>query len=208
MALLMFSALFASWLGINGPIDISVIKEWQTLIGFTGTLAVGVVAWVNVSRQLQQQRVSTRLTLLSREEDRIEKELPGLKDAEILCHFIRSGCINAIETEPFFARVKEALQAIGFKSVHTSVDIAILPPATDSKTRRDLQSRVQVIQLRCEISRRVEGEARAAEKEKLRKEIEEVATFRNSLSNRQTSLQGRLPKIRSEIETTLLNYSP
>jgi hypothetical protein len=78
MALFMTSVLFATWLGLLGPISISAIKEWQTLIGFAGTLTVGAIAWVNVSRQLQQQKIGTRLSLLSREEDRIEKELPGL----------------------------------------------------------------------------------------------------------------------------------
>jgi hypothetical protein len=142
MALFMTSVLFATWLGLLGPINISAIKEWQTLIGFAGTLTVGAIAWANVSRQLQQQKIGTRLLLLTREEDRIEKELPGLKDAEILAHLIAAACKNNIENESFISKIKEALANIGFKNILSSVDIATLLPMTAPRTRRHLNSRV------------------------------------------------------------------
>src|ERR1700675_1186230 len=83
------------WLDLRGPVNVEVIKEWQTLIGFCGTLAVGCVAWINVTRQIRQQRVGTRLTLLSREEDRIEDFLPGLKNAARFCESL-SQRLNAV----------------------------------------------------------------------------------------------------------------
>jgi arginine exporter protein ArgO len=41
------------------------VKEWQTLIGFGGTLFVGWIAWENVNRQLKVQRAANRMTFLS-----------------------------------------------------------------------------------------------------------------------------------------------
>jgi hypothetical protein len=205
MALFMTSALVAAWLGLQGPINISAIKEWQTLIGFAGTLTVGAIAWLNVSRQLQQQKIGTRLLLLSREEDRIEKDLPGLKDAEILAYFIYAACKNNIEDESFVSKINEALAQIGFKNIHSSVDIAALLPMTDPGTRRRLNSLVLTIQLRCEIAHRVEKQERDEAKQKLKNEVAKIEDLRESLVRRQTSLNERLPKIRNEIERILLS---
>jgi hypothetical protein len=36
--------MIVTWLGLWGPVDLNSIKDWQTLIGFGGTLAVGAVA--------------------------------------------------------------------------------------------------------------------------------------------------------------------
>ena len=61
------------------------VKEWQTLIGFGGTLFVGWIAWENVNRQLKVQRAANRMTVLIREEDRIDRELPNLRIIERMC---------------------------------------------------------------------------------------------------------------------------
>jgi hypothetical protein len=68
ISFLLVSVLLATWLGISGPLiaDASKqpyqwFKDFQPLIGaaFAG---IGLyIAWRNVSRQLDQQRVSTRL---------------------------------------------------------------------------------------------------------------------------------------------------
>ena len=42
--------------------------------------------WQNVNRQLKVQRAANRMTVLIREEDRIDRELPGLRAAERMCH--------------------------------------------------------------------------------------------------------------------------
>jgi hypothetical protein len=83
MSALMLSSVLSAWLGIAGPVNLSVIKEWQTSIGFLVALFVGWIAWVNVNRTLKQQRASTRITLVGREEDRIERELPNMRDLEL-----------------------------------------------------------------------------------------------------------------------------
>src|SRR5262249_26381224 len=79
ISLLMFTAVFALWL-FALPIHLDEfqrIQRWQTLIGslITG-LGVLAAAW-NVTRQM---RSAARV----REQDRIERELPGLRAASFL----------------------------------------------------------------------------------------------------------------------------
>src|ERR1700743_1181586 len=62
------------WLDLWGPISLERIKEWQTLIGGIITAAGILVAAWNVTRQM-------RLAAVGREQDRIERELPGVRDA-------------------------------------------------------------------------------------------------------------------------------
>ena len=83
MAVFLVIAITAIWLQLTNRIN---VKEWQTLIGFGGTLFVGWIAWQNVNRQLKVQRAANRMTVLIREEDRIDRELPGLRATERMCH--------------------------------------------------------------------------------------------------------------------------
>jgi hypothetical protein len=88
MSALMLSAVLTVWLGMWGPIKLSSLLPYQTLISAT-VAAVGIVvatyvAVRNVSMQL-------RINVISREEERIEKTLPGLREAV--------GCIQHIRTE-------------------------------------------------------------------------------------------------------------
>jgi hypothetical protein len=61
MACLMLAVILTVWLGILGPVDLSSVKEWQTLIS-AAVAAVGIYFAVrNVSRQI-------RINILLREE--------------------------------------------------------------------------------------------------------------------------------------------
>jgi hypothetical protein len=77
MAALMLCTILVAWLGLWGPIDLSKLEKWQTLIGAAvtalGVSVTGSIAIRNVSRQL-------RIGIVGREEDRIEKVLPGLRE--------------------------------------------------------------------------------------------------------------------------------
>ena len=78
MVVLMLTAILTVWLGIWGPLDLSRLEKWQTLTGsilaIGGVVLTAIVAVRNVRRQI-------RVNILSREEDRIERLLPGLREA-------------------------------------------------------------------------------------------------------------------------------
>ena len=75
---LMLCAMLAAWLGLLGPLDLSTVQNWPTLISALvtaiGIMVAAAIAVRNVKRQI-------RINILSREEDRIERHLPGLRDA-------------------------------------------------------------------------------------------------------------------------------
>jgi hypothetical protein len=139
--------MLVTWLGLWGPVDLNSIKGWQTLIGFGGTLAVGVIAWINVSRQIQQQQLGTRLTLLSREEDRIEADLPGLKDAALFCESLSRRLKDAEDIDVIVIRLREAKVAVEPAKVRDAVNDLL--PATDDRMRRILIARLQRLVTRC-----------------------------------------------------------
>jgi hypothetical protein len=63
---------------------ISNLKEWQTLIGAGVAILAATIAWLNFRRQLFEQRRTLRINLVSREEERIERAMPGLRAANML----------------------------------------------------------------------------------------------------------------------------
>lgn len=74
ISILMFTAVVAAGLALDGPINLSVFQDWQALIG-GGIAGLGILAASrNVTRQM-------RLTAQAREIDRLERELPGMRDA-------------------------------------------------------------------------------------------------------------------------------
>ena len=77
-AALMLCVILVTWMGLWGPLDLSKLEKWQTLIAgavaAVGIVVAGAIAGHNVNRQL-------RIGIIGREEERIEKVLPGLKEA-------------------------------------------------------------------------------------------------------------------------------
>ena len=67
---LMLAGILTAWLGILGPVDVSHLKDWQTLISAVVAAVRIYFAVRNVSRQI-------RINILLREEDRIDKQLPA-----------------------------------------------------------------------------------------------------------------------------------
>jgi hypothetical protein len=118
---LMLLALVATWLEIWGPIDFSPAIATIVLA------SIGIVAAVyNVSRQI-------RINILVREEDRIEKQLPGLRNAvNFLEPFTELGAVDAFYAiTPEFGR-----RGFGTGSGSTpEKDVEKALPATDDATR-------------------------------------------------------------------------
>jgi hypothetical protein len=77
-----------AWLQFWGPLNLEAVKQWQTLIGSV-IAAIGIFAasW-NVRRQM---RLATR----AREQDRIERELPGTRAALRFLNRMFDGKITA-----------------------------------------------------------------------------------------------------------------
>jgi hypothetical protein len=79
-AALIVGIVIGGILGSQQPI-LAFIQSWQTLIA-AAIAFIGIwIAWLSVGRQ-------PRVTLISREEDRIERVLPGLYDASVLLNNI------------------------------------------------------------------------------------------------------------------------
>ncbi|QOZ26164.1 hypothetical protein [Bradyrhizobium sp. CCBAU 51753] len=76
ISLLMFTATLITFV-VLGPINVEAVWRWQTLISGVVTFVGVVVAAWNVTRQM-------RLAARGREQDRIERELPGLRAANYL----------------------------------------------------------------------------------------------------------------------------
>ena len=86
IGLLFCAVAVLSWIGIAGLLvndfaknPYQWVKDFQPLIGAT-LAGIGLyVAWLNVSRQVAQSREAMLITLIGREEERIEENLPGLE---------------------------------------------------------------------------------------------------------------------------------
>jgi hypothetical protein len=85
ISLLLFTVVFAAWIGVAGPLVSEVawvpfgefVSRYQTLIGAIIAVTGIWAASRNVTRQLRQE-------VLAREEDRIERDLPGIRSANSL----------------------------------------------------------------------------------------------------------------------------
>ncbi|MET4200426.1 hypothetical protein [Bradyrhizobium sp. LA6.12] len=88
MSALMLTAVLTVWLGMWGPIKLSSILPYQTLISAT-IAAVGIAVAAHVA--VRNVGMQLRINVIGREEERIEKTLPGLREAV--------GCIQHIRTE-------------------------------------------------------------------------------------------------------------
>lgn len=56
LSLLMFTAVLAVWLGVSGPIYLSVLREWQTLLGAFAVVAAASIAYVAAMSKVRQDR--------------------------------------------------------------------------------------------------------------------------------------------------------
>jgi hypothetical protein len=173
---------------------------------------------INVSRQIQQQRMGTRLTLLGREEDRIEADLPGLKDAALFCEAISRCLKDGNDIDYVAARLREA--KVGIETAKLRDVVNGLLPATDDRVRRQLIARLQTLVARFasaysifnegrqgapydpgEVHLTLESSARYdRQMADVRDAMEDIAQFGVKLRSDIRWKIRRLSKIRSEIE--------
>ncbi|KYH00126.1 hypothetical protein [Bradyrhizobium sp. DOA1] len=151
VSLLLFIALLAGALTL-APISLEGISRWQTLIGgaIGGTITgLGLlVATMNVTRQL-------RLTARGKEQDRLEKELPGLRAAAHLLARIS----NALEKEASGTKVLTELGERGFdkdKPGDFILQVVDALPTTPDATKRELA--IELFKLRASASRVIQKE--------------------------------------------------
>jgi len=133
---LALTAMIAAWLGVFGPIDFTKIEKWQTLIAAcVAAVGIGVTAYVAVRNVTKQIRVG----ILSREEDRIERELPGLRDARNFCaKFVPYKIVQA-----FFGITQAFIdEGIGVVGSSFQDDVIKALPNTDPATRFRVQGRL------------------------------------------------------------------
>jgi hypothetical protein len=126
---LMLSAMLAAWLGVSGPISHDFLYRWQTLIGAMIAVAGLVVASWNVNRQMQ-------LAARAREEDRIERDLPGIRSANALVGQFRWHLDNRVGPEMIIgALYDQGLITDDDTSIKNNLQKLI--PDLPDQTRRD-----------------------------------------------------------------------
>lgn len=136
MSALLLAVIFTAWLGILGPISLEGIAKWQTLIGALITAAGVFVAAYNVTRQM-------RAAARTREEDRLERDIPGLQSARVLI-----ANITPMLAPPFGH--KDGLRAVeyaGIANIGSGLlsELERILPAAPDQVRRDLSGLLSLV---------------------------------------------------------------
>jgi hypothetical protein len=144
MSALLLAAILTVWFGIWGPISLDDLAKWQTLIGACITATGVFVAAYNVTRQM---RVAAR----TREEDRLEREIPGLQSARVLIDSIRPMLL------PPFGHT-DSLKAVEYAGITDNgrgllKELERLIPAAPDQVRRDLSGLLSAV---CHFAERKE----------------------------------------------------
>jgi hypothetical protein len=155
IGLIFCTVAIVSWIGIMGPLvndfaknPYQWFKDFQPLIGAT-LAGIGLyIAWLNVSRQVAQSREAMLITLIGREEERIEENLPGL---ELTANFLTE--INfKLNSTPNNKEYKDTL---------SENDLYLMPDkmramidarfrTADAKTRLDLFHVLNLLVFQCD----------------------------------------------------------
>lgn len=136
MSSLLLAAIMTAWLGIWGPISLEGIAKWQTLIGALITAAGVFVAAYNVTRQM-------RAAARTREEDRLERDIPGLQSA---CVLIAN--ITPMLSPPFSHN--DGPRAVEYAGIGDNgrgllKELERLIPAAPDQVRRDLSGLLSAV---------------------------------------------------------------
>ncbi|WFU76584.1 hypothetical protein [Bradyrhizobium sp. CB2312] len=148
-SLLLFAVILTVWL-IVLPVSLDGIARWQTLISGAATFLGIIVASWNVTRQM-------RLAARGREQDRIERELPGLREAAYFLGRFEMAFGNDAKASP----VRDEFKALQLDEAQISDFLAqvikALPMTPDVIKRR---LALELFQLRGAAQRVVENEDR------------------------------------------------
>jgi hypothetical protein len=129
MSALLLAATLTAWLGIWGPIRVEGLAKWQTLIGACITATGVFVAAYNVTRQM-------RAAARTREEDRLERDIPGLQSARVLIDSIRPMLLPPFDHTDGLRAVEYA--GITDKGSGLLKELERLMPAAPDQVRRDV----------------------------------------------------------------------
>lgn len=174
-SLLMFAAILLAWL-VSMPMSLDIIARWQTLIGGVFTFTGIVVASWNVTRQM-------KLAARSREQDRIEREVPGLRSAYSFTQRFEF----LVKNDASAKRILDEFSAVGLLEL-TGPDFAMavekLLPAVPDFSRRQMIYSLFKLLIRVErLQRRelaYENEKRAYDLAKL--DRRDLKLFQSKLS--------------------------
>jgi hypothetical protein len=155
IGLLLCAAAVVSWIGIAGPLvndfaknPYQWFKDFQPLIGAT-LAGIGLyVAWLNVSRQVAQSREAMLITLIGREEERIEENLPGLERTALFLSEINF----KLNSKPKNKEYKDTLDENGLYLTPDKMRIMIDErlQTADAKTRLDLIHVINLLVFQCD----------------------------------------------------------
>lgn len=235
IAIILLAVVLGIFLSISVPLFIgSAAIRPSDWIGFAGSvLTSGVaaiaayLAWRNISRQM-------RANFLSREEDRIEEELPGLSDTEDRLAIM----LSQFEAARHPVALGQLLLAhkIGVKRSSVADAVDLIFPRANRRTRRRLAELffdININVVRCSIREQERTAAKAdlsnisqftaadhqkvrdAEKAaclgydlqwaKVQEAVRGLKDFRENAVERIALLEDRLIRIRAEIERRIDN---
>jgi len=191
ISLLLFTAVFAVWISLM-PINLDGLWRWQTLIGgFVTGSGVLVASW-NVTRQM-------RLAARGREQDKLERELPGLRAAAFLLGRISL----AIGKAPNGAKILKELKDCGFdrtKHVDFVQQVIDALPSTFDFTRRELA--LQLYKLRVFALRVIQKEHALSDARRALSDAEAPFTIRGQEKLTESDVSEMADKV-AEQEATL-----
>lgn len=205
---LVLSTVLAVLLAIGIPIGLAPdpikISDW---LGFAGNVLTGGIAAIAIYFAWRGITHQQRILLLSREEDRIEEELPGLNDAEMLLDFMHTSLLLRLKKPDFVEQVFRSLENVGFRSVLSDgiQEIQTALPYTDIRTRGLCRNAVGLILATAELARRKvrsRGDVEA-ERRTLERAVAKLKPLILRIQRRIATLEKRLPSLRSEIEMHL-----
>jgi hypothetical protein len=175
------------------------LGSFATIMGslITGSVAATAIyfAWRAVMRQ-------SRLTLITREEDWIAAQLPGLRGAFELCHQVANG----LKWERPYERIRRLFER-DFEfpfMADTLPSVEKVLPRTNDETRKTVSLLFNAVNAAAgsaeAVSKSNDQEMIAYQTKRLRDALEAVADYRDDLGQRIRTFESRLPKLRSEIE--------
>lgn len=183
-------------------------SDWLGFAGNVLTAGVAAIAvyfgWRGITRQV-------RIGIVSREEERIERDLPGLRDLQSELGILRA--IGSFRVTP--AGVLRILKNLKYLDERSTIEtIAVRVPRADDASRRTLAAIIQAIMTHAAVSKAlsddIDGATEqdkdmaqlAAEEDKMMKEhIAALEQFGEEVALRIAQAEARLPKFRSEIQS-------
>jgi hypothetical protein len=148
------------------------IQKWQTLLGALLALIGIVVAYWNVSRQIEAQQTKAALDLMSREETRIETCLPGLRDARVLAGMIYFGYRKHRNDVNAYLKYLERWGFKAFEEKESADEISKVLPTADADTKQEFRALVRRLLASCTLVQRAINKNDLEQIEKRLKEMQ------------------------------------